>query len=208
MDVLTRKQQEVFVIIENFTRSSGYPPSVREVTARMGLSSAAGVHKHIKALVTKGYLSKEDFLSRSLKILHPTRKPRHQSDLIELPLAGYVAAGQPIEALEQNQETLPVPSALLGRHPQRHFVLKVRGDSMIGDFIVDGDYVIVEKRENAENGEVVVALLEEREATLKRFYKENGQVRLQPANSNMAPIIVDAGALRIQGVVVGVWRRF
>ena len=208
MDELTRKQREVFVIIERFTQTTGYPPSVREVTAQMGLSSAAGVHKHIKSLVKKGYLSKEDFLSRSLKILHPTRKPSQNPDLVELPLAGYVAAGHPIEAWEQNQETLPVPSSLLGRHPQQHFVLKVRGDSMMNDGIVDGDYVIIEKKEKAKNGEVVVALIEEREATLKRLYKENGQIRLQPANSQMAPIFINPDALRIQGVVIGVWRRF
>lgn len=211
MKDLTRRQQEVLEIIERSVRSKGYPPSMREITAQLHLASAAGIHKHIKALVKKGFLSKENYLSRSLRVVRGSAgeaAPMPGGESVELPLAGIIAAGQPIEAIQQSQETLAVPVALLGASGARHYVLRVRGDSMVGEGILDGDYVIVEARETAHNGEVVVALLHGQEATLKRFYREHGRVRLQPANPAMAPILVDGPDLRIQGVAVGVWRRF
>jgi repressor LexA len=211
MKDLTRRQQEVLEIIERSVRSKGYPPSMREITAQLHLASAAGIHKHIKALVKKGFLSKENYLSRSLRVVRGSggeAAPTAGGESVELPLAGIIAAGQPIEAIQQSQETLAVPVALLGASGTRHYVLRVRGDSMVGEGILDGDYVIVEARETAHNGEVVVALLHGQEATLKRFYREHGRVRLQPANAAMAPILVDGQDLRIQGVAVGVWRRF
>ena len=214
MKELTKRQNEVLDIIERAVRTKGYPPSMREITSELKLASAAGIHKHIKALVRKGFLAKEDFLSRSLRILRdppgsagrPAALPA--AERVELPLVGTIAAGRPIEAIEQHQETLTVPMALLGRHGAEHFVLRVRGDSMVEESILDGDYVVVESRQNARNGEVVVALLNGQEATLKRFFRENGRVRLQPANATMAPIVVSGGDLRVQGVVVGIWRRF
>jgi repressor LexA len=214
MKELTKRQKEVLDIIARTVRTKGYPPSMREITAQLNLASAAGIHKHIKALVRKGFLSKEDYLSRSLRIVRDPSSPASGpaagpgSDRVELPLRGTIAAGQPIEAIEQHQETLTVPMTLLGRNGAEHFVLRVRGDSMIEESILDGDYVVVESRQNARNGEVVVALLHGQEATLKRFYRENGRVRLQPANAAMAPILVAGGDLRVQGVVVGIWRRF
>jgi repressor LexA len=211
MKELTKRQKEVLDIIERTVRTKGYPPSMREITSVMGLASAAGIHKHIKALVRKGYLAKEDYLSRSLRVVRPEgvgRKPPGP-ELVELPLVGYVAAGQPIEAIEQRQETLVVPASLTGGGARgKPFVLRVRGNSMVEEGILDGDYVIVEPRESARDGEVVVALLRGQEATLKRFYRENGTVRLQPANAAMAPIIVPGADVQLQGVVVGIWRRF
>ena len=209
MKELTRRQREVLDFIEDYLESKGYPPSVRDIAARFNLVSAAGVHKHIKALVKKNYLSKADFLSRSIRILKPRRGGRagRPMEPVELPLAGFVAAGQPIEAIQQNQETLAVPGSLVAGG-QANYALQVRGESMIDDGILDGDYVIMEPRQEAHNGEMVVALINNQEATLKRFYRENGHVRLQPANPAVMPIIIRDGDVRIQGVVVGIWRRY
>jgi repressor LexA len=210
MKELTKRQKEVLEIIEHTVRSKGYPPSMREITHELHLASAAGIHKHIKALVRKGFLSKENYLSRSLRIVRaePGLHDGGPPDLVELPLVGVIAAGLPIEAIEQRHETLPLPASLLRSANGRHFVLRVSGNSMVDEGILDGDYVVVESRETARNGEVVVALLHGEEATLKRFFQEDGHVRLQPANVTMAPILVSGGDLRIQGVVVGIWRRF
>lgn len=210
MKELTKRQKEVLDIIEQTVRAKGYPPSMREITAQLRLASAAGIHKHIKALVKKGFLSKEKYLSRSLRVVRgeATLDTGASEDLVELPLVGTIAAGRPIEAVEQSQETLSLPTALLSGSTAQHYVLKVQGNSMEDDGILDGDYVIVESRESAHNGEVVVALVRGSEATLKRFYQEDGRVRLQPANTAMDPIYVTGGDLRIQGVAVGVWRHF
>lgn len=209
MKDLTKRQREVLEIIERTVRSKGYPPSMREITAQLNLASAAGIHKHIKALVKKGFLSKENYLSRSLRIVRDEQRAGNGAspELVELPLVGTIAAGRPIEAIPQQQETLHLPSTLLSGPRERHYVLRVRGNSMVDDGILDGDYVIVEARETARDGEVVVALWD-KEATLKRFYREDGRVRLQPANASMEPIYVTGGDLRIQGVAVGVWRHF
>lgn len=209
MKELTRRQKEVLEIIERTVRSKGYPPSMREITAQLNLASAAGIHKHIKALVKKGFLSKEDYLSRSLRVVRGEAAPDNGGppDLVELPLMGTIAAGQLQEAVPQSSETLQLPSALLSRSGAPHYVLRVQGNSMVDDGILDGDYVIVESRQTARNGEVVVAL-HGSEATLKRFYREDGHVRLQPANTAMKPIYVTGGDLRIQGIAVGVWRHF
>lgn len=204
MKGITKKQQEVLNIIQQAINRKGYPPSMREVTAKMNLTSAAGIHKHIKALVKKGFLAKEDYLSRSLRVID---KKATTSEFVELPLVGYVAAGLPIEAIEQQGETLTVPTSMLGSG-RDHFMLRVRGDSMVEENIMDGDYVIIEKRNVARNGEVVVALIHGHEATLKRFFLENGTVRLEPANAAMQPIVVPGDACQVQGIVTGVWRRY
>ena len=207
MKELTRRQREVLDFIEHYLEDKGYPPSVRDIAAHFELVSAAGVHKHIKALVRKNYLSKDDYLSRSIKVLRPHGRPIRSNESVEVPLAGYIAAGQPIEAVQQNQGSLAVPFSVAGAG-QDNFALRVRGESMIDDGILDGDYVIVDPRQDARNGEMVVALINNQEATLKRFYRENGRVRLQPANSSVAPIFVVSGDLRIQGIIVGIWRRY
>lgn len=210
MKDLTKRQAEVLSYIEQYMDEKRFPPAVRDIAKHFNLVSAAGVHKHIKALVKKGYLAKEEFLSRSLRVLRPTGRPipRHTRALhvVELPLAGYVAAGQPIEAVQQ-QETITVPAHLMTM-PEGNYVLKVRGESMVDDCISDGDYVVMEPRETAEKGEMVVALINGQEATLKRFYPEGDKVRLQPANAAMKPIVVDGRDVRVQGVVVGIWRRY
>lgn len=213
MKGLTRRQAEVLEYIDQYIQEKGYSPAVRDIAKRFNLVSAAGVHKHIKALVKKNYLAKEDLLSRSLRVIksgHGRSKSSKRSNLagiVELPLAGYVAAGQPIEAVQQEQETIAVPADLLTRR-EGNYVLKVRGQSMIDEYIQDGDYVIMEPRESADNGEMVVALINGQEATLKRIYYEEGGVRLQPANPAMAPIIIRNEDVRVQGVVVGIWRRY
>jgi repressor LexA len=204
MKDLTRRQRQVLDFIEGYIQQKGFPPSVRDIAARFDLVSAAGVHKHIKALVKKNFLTKSDYLSRSLRVVKPgaTTAPP-----VEIPLAGYVAAGRPIEAVQQNGETLTVPGGLVAGRGE-NFALCVRGDSMIEDGILDGDFVVMEPRQEPHNGEVVVALINGQEATLKRFYRENGRVRLQPANAAVAPILVQDQELRVQGVVVGIWRRY
>ena len=208
MKALTHRQKEVLDFIGEYTEANGFPPSVRDIARHFSLVSAAGVHKHIKSLVKKGYLSKHDFISRSLRVVRGDgSRPRPLGEMRELPLMGLVAAGQPIEAIEQNQETLAVPLSVAGRSANP-FLLRIKGDSMTDDGILDGDYVIMEGRKEARNGETVVALVNGAEATLKRFFRENGRIRLQPANPNMSPLIYSAGDLQIQGIVVGVWRRF
>jgi len=203
---LTKRQADVLAYIKKFVATRGFPPSVREIAAHFDLVSAAGVHKHINALVRKGFLSKENFLSRSLRIVERAGRGRRRG-VRELPLVGYVAAGQPIEAIQQEGEVLAVPAAQLDGTTE-HFVLQVRGNSMIEDGIRDGDYVILERREEARDGEAVVALINGEEATLKRLYREGDRVRLQPANPQMQPIVVRQQELRVQGVVVGLWRSF
>jgi repressor LexA len=208
MKGLTQRQKEVLEYIGEFQHNRGFPPAVRDIAKHFQLVSAAGVHKHIKALVRKGFLAKDDFLSRSLRVLRgaaPADTPGNSP--YELPLLGYVAAGRPIEAITQNQEFISVPRDFVSPG-RKNYVLRVRGDSMIGDFICDGDYVVMESRDTARDGETVVALIRGQEATLKRFYHENGTVRLQPANPSVDPIVVPGEDVQIQGVVVAIWRRF
>ena len=209
MKGITQRQQDVLSYIGEYVEEKGFPPAVRDIAKRFNLASAAGVHKHIKALVRKGYLAKEKYISRSLRVIRPNIPARNTREMqfAELPLAGYVAAGQPIEAVEQGGEYVTVPAALLSRSTG-NYVLKVRGDSMIEECIADGDYVIMEPRESAENGEMVVALINGQEATLKRIYREAGRVRLQPSNAAMDPIFISDQDVRVQGIVVGIWRRY
>jgi repressor LexA len=205
---LTQRQKEVLEFIGDYQRNRGFPPAVRDIAKHFHLVSAAGVHKHIKALVRKGFLAKENFLSRSLRVIGgDSATGPANSGSFELPLLGYVAAGRPIESIAQNQEFISVPRDLVPQG-RNNYVLRVRGDSMIGDFICDGDYVVMESRETAHDGETVVALIRGQEATLKRFYRENGTVRLQPANPAVDPIVISGDDVQIQGVVVAIWRRF
>lgn len=207
MKELTRRQQDVLDAIQKYQNANGFPPSIREITAELNLSSAAGVHKHIKALVKKGVLSKSNFLSRSLRLINQVSAAQ-EDKMYDIPLSGYVAAGSPIEAITQSGESIPVPETLLSSPSRPHFALKVRGNSMIEEGILDGDIVILESRDEANNGEAVVALINNQEATLKRIFTERGKVRLQPANVQMEPIILETGDVRVQGVVVAVMRRY
>jgi repressor LexA len=198
---LTKRQREILDYLNDFIGQHGYAPSLEEIGRRFGLSSLATVHKHLTNLQDKGFIKRAWNRSRSVEII-PTRMGGRA---IELPLLGYVAAGAPIEAITSN-ETIAVPEDLVGRRDT--YVLRVRGDSMIDEQIRDGDFVIIEDRKTAENGEMVIALLRGFEVTLKKFYRENGRVRLQPANPAMQPLLVDPDQVQIQGVVIGVMRKY
>jgi repressor LexA len=198
---LTKRQREILDYLQEFIQQHGYAPSLEEVGRRFGLSSLATVHKHLTNLQDKGFIRRSWNRSRSVELL-PARVGQRA---IEVPLLGYVAAGVPIEAIASS-ETIAVPEDLVGR--RETYVLRVKGDSMIDEQIRDGDFVIVEDRKTAENGEMVIALLGGHEVTLKKFYKEHGRIRLQPANPAMQPIIADAANVQLQGVVVGVMRKY
>lgn len=199
---LTKKQTEILNYVTDFVGEHGYAPSYREIAQQFELSSVATVHDHISSLVEKGYLRDAEGEARGIELIAREDKPA--STVESLPLFGLIAAGAPIEALE-SQERVDVPQSMLGSGD--YFALQVKGVSMIEEGINDGDFVIVEKRSVANNGDIVVALLNGREATLKRFYKEAQRVRLEPANSTMKPIFVRQG-LQIQGKVVGLMRKY
>lgn len=202
---LTRRQRQVYDFIDDFVRSKGYSPSFEEIGEGLGLSSLATVHKHISNLEEKGLLKRGYNRSRSLKVLPPRgRMKQAMSAATTWPLVGRIAAGRPVEAIE-HPETISLNDFTRAKDV---FVLEVRGDSMQDEHIVDGDYVLVEKIATAHNGDIVVALVSGTEATLKRFYKEGGQVRLQPANAAMQPIVLPAREVQIQGRVIGVLRKY
>lgn len=201
MQPLTKRQREILDYLQDFIQQHGYAPSLEEVGRRFGLSSLATVHKHLTNLQDKGFIRRSWNRSRSVELL-PARVGQRA---IDLPLLGYVAAGSPIEAIASS-ETIAVPEDLVGR--RESYVLRVKGDSMIDEQIRDGDFVIVEDRKTAENGEMVIALLGGSEVTLKKFYREHGRIRLQPANPAMQPIITDPSNVQLQGVVVGVMRKY
>ncbi len=204
---LTKRQRQVYDFIAGFVQKNGYSPSFEEIGTGMGLSSLATVHKHITNLERKGLLKRDYNRSRSIDVLPPRgqlKKAMAAAAATTLPLMGRIAAGRPIEAVE-NPETISLGDFTRAKDV---FVLQVTGESMQDEHIVDGDYVLVEKTQTARNGEIVVALVEGSDTTLKRFYKEGEQVRLQPSNAAMPPITVPAAAVQIQGRVVGVLRKY
>lgn len=198
---LTKRQREILDYLNEFIQQHGYAPSLEEIGRRFSLSSLATVHKHLTNLQEKGFIRRAWNRSRSVEVV-PTRMGVRA---LELPLLGYVAAGAPIEAVASN-ETIAVPEGLVGKRDS--YVLRVRGNSMIDEQILDGDFVIVEDRKSVDNGEMVIALVGGLDVTLKKFYRENGRVRLQPANPTMQPIFLDADHVQVQGVVVGVMRKY
>ena len=207
--VLTERQRRVMDFIANFLRERGYCPSFQEIADGVGLSSIATVHKHIATLERKGYLRRAPNQSRSLepslRYVQESRRQRAARAGLELPLVGRVAAGHPVEALEQ-QETISLAD-IAGQKDV--FVLQVKGDSMVEVHILDGDYILVEKTAKAAEGEIVVALVGGAETTLQRFHREpDGRIRLQPANSRMKPIFVAPDQLAIQGRLLAVLRRY
>lgn len=201
MQPLTKRQREILDYLRDFIERNGYAPSLEEIGRRFNLSSLATVHKHLTNLQEKGFIKRAWNRSRSLEIV-PSRAGRRA---IDLPLLGNVSAGAPIEAVI-SAETVAVPEDLVGRGDT--YVLRVRGNSMIDEQIRDGDLVIVEDRRTADNGEMVIALLHGLDVTLKKFYRDNGRVKLQPANESLKPLVVDASQVQIQGVVVAVMRRY
>ena len=198
---LTKRQREILDYLNEFIQQHGYAPSLEEIGRRFNLSSLATVHKHLTNLQDKGFIKRAWNRSRSVELV-PTRMGTRS---VELPLLGYVAAGAPIEAIA-GAETIAVPEEMVGRRDT--YVLRVRGSSMIDEQIRDGDFVIVEDRKTADNGEMVIALLGGSDVTLKKFYRENSHVRLQPANPVMQPIVIAADQVQVQGVVIGVLRRY
>jgi repressor LexA len=199
---LTKKQRQILDYVESFVDSYGYSPSYEEIAQAFNYSSLATVHEHLTNLEQKGFLRKNYNKSRSLEVVR--QDPNTLA--IELPLLGTVAAGLPLEAVV-DQETIAVPHDMIRRG--NNYVLRVRGESMIDEQIRDGDYIIVNSRQTAENGEMVVALVDGESATVKKFYREpGGRVRLQPANPTMAPMYFPAERVSIQGIVVGVIRKY
>jgi len=198
---LTKRQREILDYLNDFIQQHGYAPSLEEIGRRFGLSSLATVHKHLTNLQDKGFIKRAWNRSRSVELV-PTRIGGRA---VELPLLGYVAAGAPIEAVSA-PEAISVAGDLVGKRDT--YVPRARGASMIDEQIRDGDFVIVEDRRSADNGEMVIALLRGSDVTLKKFYRENGRVRLQPANPAMQPIVVEAEQVQVQGVVIGVMRRY
>jgi repressor LexA len=199
---LTKRQRQILDYIESFIDSYGYSPSFEEIAAYFGYSSLATVHEHLSNLEQKGLIRKNYNRSRSLELV-PSEVAAVAA---ELPLLGTVAAGLPIEAIEQ-QETIAVPHDML--RSGHNYVLRVRGDSMIDEQIRDGDFIVVNSRQTAENGEMVVALVGGDSATVKTLYREkDGRIRLQPANPTMLPFYYDAGEVEIQGIVVAVIRKY
>ena len=227
---LTDRQEEILTFIQRYIETQGYPPTIREIGTAFGIRSTNGVNDHLKALERKGYVARGELKSRALTVLDggrsatggtasqrsvPGRAPGRFAlqpaggDVVEVPVVGKVAAGAPILAQENITDTVRIDSFLLGPEARRVFALKVSGDSMIGDGILDGDYIFVKKQMQAHAGDIVVALIED-EATVKRYYPEGDRIRFQPSNPRLKPIYVHRDEFRetqIIGLVVGVYRR-
>jgi repressor LexA len=200
---LTRRQHEILSFLSTYSEENGYAPSFEEIAEHFQFNSLATVHEHLSNLERKGYIRREYNESRAIEILPSNAFPRG----IELPMLGYVAAGIPIEAIS-SPESITVPDGFTRRNGN-HYVLRVKGNSMIDEQIRDGDFVVVNERRNADNGEMVIALLDGNAATVKKLYREkDGRIRLQPANDSVAPIYVHENDVTIQGIVVGVLRRY
>ena len=206
MKYVTERQRDILNVIREFQREQGVAPTHREICDHFGFSSYGTVYKHLSLLEKKGLIRRDWNQKRGVEVVDDQAKPARAADseVRELPLFGYIAAGRPLD-VEVSDETIPVPAHLTSRG--ENYVLKVRGDSMVDDGILDGDLVIIARRERADNGEMVVANVNG-EVTLKRIYKEGERVRLQPANSMMSPIYAAAREVAVQGVVVGLMRRF
>lgn len=198
---LTARQREILDFVTVFIEREGYSPSMQEIAAHFGFASVNAAYKHLEALKARGFLTRDANKARSIEVSPPSFASARA-----LPLYGYVAAGQPIEAISSPAE-IAVPEEFLSG-PRSYYVLQVRGESMIEEHIRDGDYVIVEARELANNGEMVIALVDGENTTLKWFFRENGRIRLQPSNANLSPLFFEESRVKIQGVVVGVMRKY
>ncbi len=197
---LTKRQKDILDYVKDFLHRHGYSPTLEEIANHFSLASLNGVYKHLRALEERGFIRRLSNQSRSIQVLETSL-----SRQVVLPLLGYIAAGQPVEPVADVEE-ISVPESFLTR--RKNYVLRVRGDSMIDEHIQDGDYVIIEQREEAQNGETVIALIDGESSTLKKFYREGNRIRLQPANPDLTPLYVDEAQLQVQGVVVGVMRRY
>ncbi|MBF4500018.1 transcriptional repressor LexA [Savagea sp. SN6] len=205
MKKITARQQSILDFIKSEVREKGYPPSVREIGEAVGLASSSTVHGHLDRLEKRGFIRRDPTKPRAIEVLDPHGIDELKSPVIHVPLIGKVTAGAPIDAIENIEEYFPIPDTF-GTKDSQLFMLEIQGESMIEAGILNGDYVIVKQQMTAENGEIVVAMTDEDEATVKRFFKENNHFRLQPENSSMDPIILPN--VSILGKVVGVFRTF
>lgn len=203
---LTKKQEETLTFIKIYIVSHGFPPSVREICAGMGLSSPATAHTHLKELETKGFIRKQNSKFRTIELLvdNEFEEKKEKEDVVSVPLLGKISCGNPIEAIENPDEFFTLPASLI---PAREsiFTLKCSGDSMINVGIYDNDIVIIQKQSTAKNGDIVAAMTEENEVTLKTFYKEKDHIRLQPENDALSPIILNNCI--ILGKAIGIYRK-
>ncbi|MFI3546963.1 transcriptional repressor LexA [Mammaliicoccus sciuri] len=204
MKELTKRQSEIYQFIKHIVQTKGYPPSVREIGLAVGLASSSTVHGHLSRLEEKGYIKRDPTKPRALEITETVGENINQENTIHVPVIGKVTAGIPITAVENVEEYFPLPAHFTSTHNSNIFILDVVGDSMIEAGILDGDKVIVRSQSIAENGDIIVAMTEDDEATVKRFYKEETRYRLQPENSTMEPIYLDN--VTVLGKVVGLFR--
>lgn len=205
MEELTSRQKDILDVIMKEIATKGYPPTVREIGANLGLSSPATIHFHLKKIEQKGYIRQDSTKNRTIELLIPNKYIKKENDkIIDVPLLGKITAGNPIEAIENPDETFSIPSSLIPKN-RDIFTLKVSGESMINVGIYDSDIIIVERCTTAKNGDTVVAMNDNDEATVKTFYKEDGYFRLQPENDYMEPIILKN--VTILGKVIGLYRK-
>lgn len=204
MKELTKRQNEILTYIKKYMVSHGYPPTIREIGADLGVSSPATIHAHLANLESKGFIKKEDTKNRAIELLVENEYAIKGEEVVSVPLLGKITAGSPIEAIERPDEYFSLPAYLIPNNKEV-FTLLVSGTSMINAGILDGDIVIVERRNSARNDEIVVAMTDENEVTLKTFYKESGYFRLQPENDTMDPIILDN--VTILGKAIGLYRK-
>lgn len=204
MKELTKRQAEILNFIKEYVVTYGYPPTVREIGKALGVSSPATIHVHLENLEEKGFIKKQETKNRAIELLVENEYANKSDSVVDVPLLGKVTAGSPIEAIENPNEYFSLPSYLIPNNKEV-FTLVVSGDSMINVGIYDGDIVIVEKKNTARNGEIVVAMTEDNEVTLKTFYKENNYFRLQPENDSLEPIILDQ--VTILGKAIGLYRQ-
>lgn len=205
MEKLTERQEDILNALKQFIATKGYPPTVRELGEAVGLSSPATTQFHLNKLEDKGYIKKDNAKNRTIELLVPNEYAIKDEKSVEVPLLGKVTAGNPIEAIEVPNEFFTLPVDLIS-NKKEVFALHVSGESMINVGIYDGDIIIVERKNTAENGDTIVAMTDENEVTVKTFYKENGYIRLQPENDFMAPIILPN--VTVLGKVIGLYRKF
>ena len=205
MEKLTDKQKTILETIKKYIAKYGFPPTVREIGNELNLSSPATTHFHLSKLESKGYIKKNKSKNRTIELLVPNEYLDKNSEIANIALIGNITAGNPIEAIENPDEYFSIPTSLIPKKSEV-FALNVKGNSMINKGIRDGDIVVIEKKKTANNGEIVAAMTDENEVTLKTFYKEQSHIRLQPENDSMAPIILDN--VTILGKAVGLYRKF
>ena len=204
MEKLTKRQEDALNYIKTYIVAHGYPPTVREIAKELGVNSPATIQAHLDCLANKGYIKKGNNKNRTIELMVENEYVPKNEEVTMVPLLGKITAGNPIEAIQNPDEYFSLPTYLIPKDKEV-FTLNVSGDSMINAGILDGDIVIVERRETARNGEIVVAMTEENEVTLKTFYKENGHIRLQPENDSMEPFIFDN--VFILGKAIGLYRK-